>query len=94
VWVEGADLRWIDASGVEQNNLGSAIATPGGAVVGSWWDEADLPGATENRYIDASGVERAPTVSFAPSGGGVEGSIWVEGAALKARVGPHEVTIS
>lgn len=83
LWIDGSNIHWIDANGVDQARTGSSQGTPPGALAGSVWDHGIV--SNTFRYIDASGVLRFldHTINFgAVPPGGLIGSRWVEGGSL------------
>jgi hypothetical protein len=81
LWVEGADLHWVDASKNEWAFTGTSNGSPGGgALPGSIWAHSSGNGL---HYIDASGVDRIVTGTAGHSdAGAVAGSLWVQGSYL------------
>ena len=76
MWITGTYLHWRNGSNTQFRFLGTSIATPVGAVVGSMWTEAN-----NVHYIDSVGVERQVAGSFiatqAPAGA-LAGSMWLD----------------
>ena len=78
MWITGTYLHWRNGSNTQFRFLGTSIATPVGAVVGSLWTEAN-----NVHYIDSVGAERQVAGSFiatqAPAGA-LAGSMWFDTA--------------
>ena len=76
MWITGTYLHWRNGSNTQFRFLGTSIATPVGAVVGSLWTEAN-----NVHYIDSVGAERQVAGSFiatqAPAGA-LAGSMWLD----------------
>jgi len=77
LWVEGSELHFINASGVEYAETGASVGTPSPtATAGSIWLEGDFI-----HYIDASNVERTASKTSMGASPGTEGSMWIESSA-------------
>lgn len=80
LWVEGAALHHVDASGNEWSFTGDSIGSPAGATPGSVWLDTST---NRVHYIAAGGAERVIQSSQTANhidAAAIQGSIWVEGS--------------
>ena len=72
MWIEGTELHFIDASGNERAQEGTATGAKG--IAGhSWIEEGAI------HYIDANGDERVLPSEYVGSGSTVSGQMWLQG---------------